>query len=76
MKASWYLAEQIVFARRQAITGTPVSWECRKKGMSERSFYLWKKKDIGMGVAQAGKESMIWQARVSYVTQRMHYCLK
>lgn len=68
MKTSWYLAEQIVSALRKAVTRMSVPWECRKKSMSGRSFFLWKKKDIGIGVVQVGKESMIWQARVSYVT--------
>ena len=55
MKKSRYSAEQIVFALRQAETGTAVAEICRKMGISEQSFYRWKKKYIGMGVAEVRK---------------------
>jgi len=37
---------------RQAEAGTPVKALCRKLGISEQTFYLWKKKYAGMGVAE------------------------
>ena len=52
MKKSQYTAEQIAFAMRQAESGTPVPDVCRKIGVSEQTFYRWKKKYIGMGVAE------------------------
>ena len=52
MKRSRYTAEQIAFALRQAESGTPVSEVCRKMGISEQTFYRWKKKYAGMGVAE------------------------
>jgi len=52
MKKSQYTAEQITFALRQAESGTPVSEVCRKMGISEQTFYRWKRKYIGMGVAE------------------------
>ena len=44
--------EQIAFALRQAQGGTPVTEVCRKMGVSEQSFYRWKRKYEGMGVAE------------------------
>ena len=44
--------EQIAFALRQAENGTPVAETCRKMGVSEPSFYRWKKQFSGMGVPE------------------------
>ena len=55
MKKSKYSAEQVAFALRQAESGTPVSEVCRKMGISEQTFYRWKKKYVGMGVAEVRK---------------------
>jgi len=52
MKRSHFSSEQIVFALRQAESGTPVTEVCRKMGIVEQTFYRWKKKYIGMGVAE------------------------
>ena len=52
MKNSKYSAEQVAFALRQAESGTPVPEICRKMGISEQTFYRWKKKYVGMGVAE------------------------
>ena len=52
MKKSKYSAEQVAFALRQAEWSTPVPEVCRKMGISEQTFYRWKKKYIGMGVAE------------------------
>jgi len=52
MKNSRYTAEQIAFAMRQAESGTSVSEICRKMGIAEQTFYRWKKKFAGMGVAE------------------------
>jgi len=52
MKSSWYTAEQIAFAMRQAESGTAVAEICRKMGISEQTFYRWKKKFAGIGVAE------------------------
>ncbi len=43
---------QIVFALRQADTGISVAEVCRKMGISEATFYNWKKKFGGLGVSQ------------------------
>lgn len=47
-----FTEEQISFALRQAEGGTPVTEVCRKMGISEQSFYRWKRKYDGMGVAE------------------------
>lgn len=44
--------EQIAFALRQAEAGTAVGEICRKLGVSEPTFYRWKKVYAGMGVAE------------------------
>jgi len=55
MKSSRYTAEQIAFAMRRAESGTLVPEVCRKMGISEQTFYRWKKKFAGMGVAEVRK---------------------
>ena len=52
MKSSRYAAEQVAFAMRQAESGTPVPEVCRKMGIAEQTFYRWKKKFAGMGIAE------------------------
>ncbi len=52
MKKSEYSAEQVAFVLRQAESGTLVPEICRKMGISEQTFYRWKKKYVGMGVAE------------------------
>lgn len=47
-----YSEQQIAFALRQAESGTPVAEIVRKMGVSEPTFYRWKKKYAGMGVAE------------------------
>lgn len=44
MKKNRYTEEQIAFALKQAELGTPVAEVCRKLGVTEQSFYRWKKK--------------------------------
>jgi putative transposase len=52
MKKSKFTESQIVFALRQAETGTRVDEVCRKIGISEATFYNWKKKYGGLGVSE------------------------
>ena len=52
MKKSQFTPEQITFALRQAESGTPVPEVCRKMGISDQTFYRWKKKYLGMGIAE------------------------
>ena len=48
MKISKFTEEQIAFALKQADTGTPVKEVIRKMGITEQTFYRWKKKYGGM----------------------------
>ena len=48
MKKSKFTEEQIAFALKQAETGTPVKEVIRKLGITEQTFYRWKKKYAGM----------------------------
>lgn len=53
MRKSRFSVEQIVYALKQAETGIAVTELCRKLGVSEQTFYQWKKKYAGMGTAEA-----------------------
>ena len=52
MKKGRFAEEQIAIALRQAETGTPVAEVIRKMGISEQTFFRWKKQYAGMGVAE------------------------
>jgi len=52
MKKSKFTEEQIVFALRQAETGTQVAEVCRKMGISDATYYNWKKKYGGLGLSE------------------------
>jgi putative transposase len=55
MKKSKFTEAQIVFALRQAETGTTVDEVCRKLGITQATFYNWKKKCGGLGVSDLRK---------------------
>ena len=52
MKKTRYTDEQIAFALRQAEAGVAPAEVCRKLGISEQTFYRWKKKFAGLGVSE------------------------
>ncbi len=52
MKKSKFTEEQIAFALKQAEMGTPVEDVCRKMGISQATFYAWRKKFGGLGVSE------------------------
>jgi putative transposase len=52
MKKSAFTEEQIAYALRQVELGTPVAEVCRKLGVSEQTFYRWKRKFASMGIAE------------------------
>lgn len=52
MKKSKFTEEQIAFALRQAEGGVKVAEICRKMGVSEATFFNWKKKYGGLGVSE------------------------
>ena len=47
-----YTDQQIAYALREAETGATVAEICRKMGISEQTFYNWKKKYSGMGIPE------------------------
>ena len=55
MKRSRYTEEQIVYALRQAESGIAVSDVCRQMGVSEATFYVWKKKYAHLGLSELRK---------------------
>jgi putative transposase len=52
LKKSRFTEEQIVSALRQAESGTPAVEVCRKLGVTEQTFYRWKRKFAGMGIVE------------------------
>ncbi len=52
MKRSQFTEQQIAFALKQAELGTPVDEVCRKLGISDGTFYNWKKKYGGLGPSE------------------------
>ena len=52
MKRSKFSEEQIVYAIRQADAGTAVGDLCRQLGVSDATFYAWKKKYAHLGVSE------------------------
>jgi len=52
MKKQRFTEEQIAFALRQAENGTAVTEITRKIGVSEQTFYRWKRQYAGLGVAE------------------------
>ena len=52
MKRSKFTEAQIVFAIKQSEMGVAVAEICRKMGISEATFYNWKKKYGGLGVTE------------------------
>jgi putative transposase len=55
MKRSRFTEEQIAYALRLAESGAPVVDVCRQIGVSEATFYTWKKKYAEFGVSELRK---------------------
>lgn len=52
MKRSRNSEEKILYALKQAESGTPVGDVCRQMGISEATFYVWKKKYGGLSLTE------------------------
>jgi putative transposase len=48
MKASKFSEAQIAFVLKHAEDGTPIGEVCRKAGISDATFYNWRKKYAGL----------------------------
>jgi len=59
MKKSKFTEQQIAFALRQAETGTKVKTIIRQMGITEQTFYRWKRKFGGLGPSELRKLRML-----------------
>lgn len=55
MRKSRFTEGQIAFALKQAETGTPVKEVIRKMGITEQTFYRWKRKYGGLSGSELRK---------------------
>ena len=55
MKTSKFSEEQIAYALRQADSGTAVADVCRQLGISDATFYVWKKRFAHIRVSELRK---------------------
>mgnify|MGYP000977558090 CR=1 FL=1 len=55
MKAKSHSQEKIISVLKEADAGVPIKDLCRKHGISDATFYNWRKKYKGMEVAEAKK---------------------
>jgi putative transposase len=52
MRKARFSEEQITYVLKQVESGGPVGEVCRQVGVSEQSFYRWKRRYEGMGMAE------------------------
>lgn len=55
MKKSKFTEPQIIFAIKQSESGTRIDEICRQMGISQATFFNWKKKYAGLGVSELRK---------------------
>ena len=59
MKKSRFTDQQIAFALKQAESGVTVEEVCRKLGVSQQTFYRWKKKFGGLDVSEVRRLKLL-----------------
>ena len=64
MKKSRFTEKQIDFALKQAETGTRIDEICRKMGISDATFYKWRKSMAAWGLQSSGNLSN-WRMRTA-----------
>jgi putative transposase len=52
LKKSRFTEQQIVYAIKQVEAGVPISELCRKYGISQQTFYRWRKKYGGLAPSE------------------------
>jgi len=52
VKRKRFSVEQIVAVLKQAEVGVPIVEVCRHVGITEQTFYRWKKQFVGLGIDQ------------------------
>ena len=52
MKKSKFTEQQILCALKQGDAGQPISDVCRQMGISEATYYVWKKRYANMGLLE------------------------
>src|SRR5437899_1317317 len=70
MKRSRFSEEQVAYALRQAEAGTAVGDVCRQIGVSEATFYVWKKRYGHLGVHEVRRVRMRVRRRKHCVLYR------
>ena len=63
MKWSTLAEEQIAYALRQADGGAPIGNVCRRVGVSEATFYVWKKQYGQFGMSEMREMRQLRGAR-------------
>lgn len=59
MKTSKFTESQTIFAIKQSESGVKVDEICRKMGISQATFFNWKKKYAGLGIAELKKTKQL-----------------
>ena len=59
MKTSRFIEKQIAYALRLAESGTTVVHVCRQIGVSEATYYTWKKKYADLGMTELRRLRML-----------------
>ena len=57
MKKTKFTEEQILFALKQGEAGQLIADVCRQMGISEATYYVWKKRYASMGILEVRDEN-------------------
>ncbi|KWV10215.1 hypothetical protein FFY77_02435 [Xanthomonas translucens pv. translucens] len=70
MKKSRFTEQQIAYALKQAELGMAVGEICRKMGVAEATFYVWRKKYGGLSELQRPVAAGVFERALVLVTGR------